>query len=373
MADLSIWIHGPEFGSSVIQVPIIKEVWKKRPKLIIDFNLIEKNKPIIEYYFSDKIKKRLAAVETIKLIHELVYKESMDLSTVKTLAAVTKNSIINSLPLYLKFKKRVYNKKIKLLISAGLAEIGILPKLIKKSKPKSLYLFNYLLEHCNFFSLNFVNNLTRKLFLKHYNNFDKTVIQTFFPDREYKIKKEMKNIELINIIARDLTKSKGNIRKELGIKRNEKLIFLALGGAKFFERLVESAENISKEHSEIKFLLLPRTEEEVNSFKNRQIFITPNQINFDTQDYVGASDIVVTKCGFGIIPEAIKHKTNILSVHLPTHAEVTETEIILQKEGVIKNTIDLKNRKGINKSSCIFKHLRQLIAFLWLKICNDNF
>jgi len=349
--DISIWVHGPEFGSSVIQVPIVEYLWKKKPRLKIDFNVIEKNRGLVESYFSDEIRKNLSSVEDIKLVHQLVYKKSMDLNISGTSAVIMKNFFKNSLPLYSQFKRRVYEREVKLVVSAGLGEVGVLPKIIRKEKPKLIYLFNYLLEHIDFYKSRFMNKVARKWFIKHYGNFDKTIIQTFFPERDYKIKKELKNLELVNIIARSLTKPKQRIRKELKVKNGEKLVFLALGGAKFFSRIVDAAKVISKEHPDIRFLLLPRSPEEILEFRSKEGFVVPEKIGYNTQDYVGASDIVISKCGFGTIAEAIKHKTGIISIHLPRHAEVTETEILLKKEGIIKNSINLCDTKEIKKDT----------------------
>lgn len=340
MTKISIWIHGPEFGSSMIQVPIIQELWKSNSNLCLDFNVVAKNRPIFEYYFSDKINTGLSTIENIRLIHELKYNHAMNLNVYMTVLAVGKNIITYSIPFYNQFKRRVYDNDVDLLVSGGLAEIGIMPKLVHKPRPKTLYLFNYLLEHCHFFKQRRMNELAKMAFVKHYKNFDKTVIQTFFPDRPHEIA-GLKNVELINAIARKPTKTRKEVRQELEIKNNEKLIFLALGGAKFFEKLVAVASEISKIDSSIRFLLLPRTDTEIKTFKKMKGFVMPKSLSFDTQNYIGASDMVITKCGFSTITEAIDNRINIISLHLPNHAEVTETEIILKNEGIIKNSVDL--------------------------------
>ncbi len=340
MTKISIWVHGSEFGSSMIQVPIMQELWKSSPETCIDLNVVSKNKPIFEYYFSNEIDNGVCSIEKIKLVHELKYNESMNLSVVGTVIAVGRNFMTNSIGLYSQFKRRVYDNDVDLVVSAGLGEVGIMPKLIRRPKRNSLHIFNYLLEYVNFFNSKKMNDIAKNNFIKHYGNFDKTLIQTFFPERDYWIK-SLKNVELINAIVRKPTKTKEEIRKELGIEKDEKLVFLALGGAKFFEKLIAIAGEISKMDSSIKFLILPRNSYEAYSFKSMKGFAVPKYLSFDTQNYVGASDAVITKCGFGTITEAIDNKTNIISLHLPNHAEVTETEIILQKEGIIKSSIDL--------------------------------
>lgn len=343
MEDISIWVHGPEFGSSATQIAILEEILKKKPEIKININVVERNKEIFDFYYAKQIKERAFSVQSNKLIHQLNYSRSMNLSLAKTFASVTKNLFSKSLPFILQFNRRVYKNRPKLIVSQGLAEVGLLSKLMKKPRPPTLYLFNYLLEYSKFLKIPILPPITRKLFIMNYANYDYPVIQTFFPEKNYRIKKELSNLIMTHIIARNPTATKHQIRKDLGVKANEKLIFLAMGGAKYFGSIVKITEEITKEHPEIKFLLLPRKRDEISLFKNLKDFIVPNEITFETQNYVGASDVVITKCGFSTIAEAIKCKTNIISVHLPNHPEVTETEILLKNIGIIKNSIKFSN------------------------------
>ena len=353
MADLSIWVHGPEFGSAIIQSAILKELIKKKHGISVDINVVKKNKPIFDYYFSKQIKNGSFTVKKNELIHQLAYSRSMNLSITKTLTKISKNIITKSIPLIRQFHKRVYKNRPRLIISAGLAEIGILAKLMKKPRPPTIYIFNYLLEYLRFFKRSeSLSRFSRKIFIKNYANYDHSIIQTFFPEKDYKIKHELDNLILTNIIAREATTTKEKLRKDLGLSSDEKLIFLAMGGAKFFKSVARVAKGITREHPDIRFLLLPREAKEIKKFRSLGNFIVPRNITFETQNYVLASDVIIAKCGFSTIAEAIKFGTNIISVHLPNHAEVTETEILLKNNNIIKNSIkfsDIINTKKIKK------------------------
>ena len=352
MADLSIWVHGPEFGCSLVQVSVLQELLKKKPDIKVDLNVVKKNKPIFDYYFPKQIKDGTFSVEKNKLIHQIAYSKSMNLSISRTLAHVSKNVVTKSIPLIRQFNRRVYKNKPKLLISASLAEVGLLFKLMKK-RPPTIFIFNYLLEHSKFFKRSKkLSNISRKLFVKNYANYDHSIIQTFFPEKDYRIKNELDNLTMTNIISREATMTKHKLREELGVNSNEKLVFLAMGGAKFFKSIAKVAKEINKEHPYIRFLLLPREKKEIDKFKSLGKFIVPRNITFETQNYVMASDVIITKCGLTTIAESIKYGTNIISIHLPNHAEVTETEILLRNEGIIRNSIkfsDFVNTRKIKK------------------------
>lgn len=338
--NIQIWIFGPEFGCLNRQIPIIQRLLKRKKNINLQFIIVPKHKPFLHYYFRNEIKRgRCEIITNEKVIYSLKYKPSMDLNIKATTHSIIKNMIKNSpgiISLFRSLKKR-YNPDI--IVSDFLPEISFLSKI---NSTKSLGVYNYLTTHTEMMHFDSLVPVVNKAFRFFYRNFDRVLITSVFPENGYEIEK-IKDIRIIPPIVRESTKSKNRIRKDLGIKKMDKLVFLSLGGSKFFDEIVSVSQKISKDYDDIKFLLLPRDFKEAKKFKYFENFIVPKKMVFDTQNFVAASDIVITKCGFTTISEAIKFNTNIISVSLPHHPEILETEIILKKTGIIKNSIVTKD------------------------------
>lgn len=114
-----------------------------------------------------------------------------------------------------------------------------------------------------------------------------------------------KNLKEIGIVSRVPLRCREDIRKELGIKKNEKLVSIAM-----------SVTLEGKFHFEENIKILS-----MNSvIKNCQnVIAMPQEI--ESQDIVNASDFVICKCGYGMISECLTNGIPFYYVSDDNHLE----------------------------------------------------
>lgn len=114
-----------------------------------------------------------------------------------------------------------------------------------------------------------------------------------------------KNLKKVGMVSRVPLMCREDTRKELGIKKNEKLVSIAMSGT--IEGKFHVEENI-------KILSMNSV------IKNCQNVITlPQEI--ESQDAVNASDFVICKCGYGMISECLTNGIPFYYVSDDNHLE----------------------------------------------------
>ena len=143
-----------------------------------------------------------------------------------------------------------------------------------------------------------------------------------------------KNLKEIGIVSRVPLRCREDIRKELGIKKNEKLVSIAM-----------SVTLEGKFHFEENIKILS-----MNSvIKNCQnVIAMPHEI--ESQDIVNASDFVICKCGYGIISECLTTGTPFLYVADDNHIEQKSMIDYLAKHN-LGNRIHLNEISTLNLDS----------------------
>lgn len=125
------------------------------------------------------------------------------------------------------------------------------------------------------------------------------------------------NSKPINLIARKPRKRE-EVRKELKIKDDDIVILLAGGGTSVWENLFSSI-NISKKK---RFVFLADLHAPSNNIK-----CVPNL--FRLHDYINASDLVVSRGGYGTISETLAYGIRHLILIEKNHPEATENAKLL--------------------------------------------
>lgn len=102
-----------------------------------------------------------------------------------------------------------------------------------------------------------------------------------------------------NLVSREINVTKMELRRDLGIKENEKLVYIGLGKSMDEEHL----SNISRIDNPKIRLLLPSG---VKKSLDKDINIPSDYT--ETQNYLGACDLIVSKAGYSTVSEAVKAK-----------------------------------------------------------------
>ena len=139
---------------------------------------------------------------------------------------------------------------------------------------------------------------------------------------------DLQNKKNFGLLVRKLTEKKSVIRKNMGIKKNEKLVTISLGGLSNYS--FTPANNI-------KIL-------DISNYKNSNNL---KKINFiEGQNIINASDLVITKCGYGFISECLAYGTKFRYVLNSSHTETDYIHKCLQKKG-LQNMISLDKIKNL--------------------------
>jgi len=183
-------------------------------------------------------------------------------------------------------------------------------------------------------------------FYGSYNFHSHNLVETFFPEMMACSSK----FTWTSPVARAVDKDRSSINRKLGIGANEKLVFLALGGASTNLDCLSGIHDICPDHPDIRILLLPRNEDEAVFLPKRYPdFVHTHEVVYDTYNYVGNSDVVISKCGFRTVAEALRNGATFLPFHTPNHPEIHLNEKMLYDYGFAYSSI-----KGSDGPSVFF-------------------
>jgi uncharacterized protein (TIGR00661 family) len=160
------------------------------------------------------------------------------------------------------------------------------------------------------------------------------LLKTFYDNADYALKlpfgtpmDHFKNKVNCSLLVRNNTLSKIKLRKELGFSKQDFLITIALGNHKKLFKL-----NFDDDHKIISFDKNIQT-------KNKLLYLE-NWI--EGQNIISLSNLVICKCGYGLISECIANKIPFYYVSDQNHLEqkAMNDELILKSIG---QKISLKN------------------------------
>ncbi len=106
----------------------------------------------------------------------------------------------------------------------------------------------------------------------------------------------------VSLVSRDINVSRLEFRKNLGIKENEKLIYVGLGKS-MDEKILSNLSQIDDPNIR---LLLP-SGAKLNSRRDIKI----PQDYTETQNYLGACDLIISKAGYSTVSEAVRAKNPV--------------------------------------------------------------
>ncbi len=144
----------------------------------------------------------------------------------------------------------------------------------------------------------------------------------------------------IGLVARIPKMNKNNLRKKLGIKKDEKLVTISLG----------NSQNKIKPIFEdgVKVISLGA------NIQGKNIVKIPN--NVSGHELIAISDLVICKCGYGFISECVSNKIPFLTLFSRKHNE--QVGIVKKLESLgFHNIIDFK---GINDLQITHKFIESI-------------
>jgi len=123
----------------------------------------------------------------------------------------------------------------------------------------------------------------------------------------------------VGLISRQTTRTKVKIRKELGIKKESKIVLFALSGS---DHVIQSKKGDCVEYVSLN----TKINHKLNPIEFKQVM--------DGQNYVLASDLVIGKCGYGLISECLMNGIPFFYVADESHLEQMGIEKDLLKRGI---------------------------------------
>ena len=257
--------HG--LGHATRSVALIRELEKHDIKLVIRNN--------DAYNF---LKKSLPKIKIIPGQTDLIPIMDKENSTMINYSKTKQNirNWIKTLPSIIERESQVIKKEKPNLI---MSDISISPILAaRKNNIKSIAISN------------FIWNETLDMPLK-----DQNILKDGYSQADLIMKLpfgspiDLQNKKNFGLLVRKLTEKKSVIRKNMGIKKNEKLVTISLGGLSNYS--FTPANNV-------KIL-------DISNYKNSNKL---KKINFiEGQNIINASDLVITKCGYGFISECLAY------------------------------------------------------------------
>jgi uncharacterized protein (TIGR00661 family) len=199
----------------------------------------------------------------------------------------------------------------------------------KKSKAKSIYIYNLDLKHTQF-EQNF--GLYTYIIKKAVSYSHKNASQTIIPVLTQPPRKEDK-INYVNPIVRDLPNAlplETRLMKEFGF--TEQPILITIGGARFGLKLVKNIINIAHYYNE-HFIIFG-----VNiKARSNNVTILPFQPNF--LEYLKISKALITLAGHSILSEALVYKKPALIFPIPNYLEQYQNSYLM-KDYCIKGDME---------------------------------
>ena len=141
----------------------------------------------------------------------------------------------------------------------------------------------------------------------------------------------LENIQEVSLLVRKTRRSPREIRKALGFEDSDFIVFLTGGYTLPWPVITKKLPTILAESSKVKLVLSSNA-----SISDSENVKKVPQSDMETQDYVAASDLVVSKPGHSIISESIAYRVPLI-LTLPTkHPEWESNLNRLVSEGLAK-------------------------------------
>jgi uncharacterized protein (TIGR00661 family) len=112
----------------------------------------------------------------------------------------------------------------------------------------------------------------------------------------------MNNKKEVGLVSRNISTKRSYLRRSLGVNSDELLVFLSVGMS-FDPKTIERMKFFNS--SKVKYLFSSN-----NSLKVDNSIIIPNTIT-ETQNYLSACDLVISKAGYSTVAEAVTAKVPI--------------------------------------------------------------
>jgi len=145
-------------------------------------------------------------------------------------------------------------------------------------------------------------------------------------------------------IARDVTRPKSQVRRELGLHRRDKLVMVTgrpyhneKGGNEY-----QTYRKIAHEHPDLHFLIGFESNPSKLDEKMSENLRFTGYIK-DIQNYINASDLIITRAGFGTISEAVVYGVPLLVFLAKEHMEKRKNALMVQDYGYGKIVENLKD------------------------------
>ncbi len=333
---ITIW--GPEYGCLFREIEIARALIEQGHKVqfIINKNHIE----IIKNYFG---KRSILYYFDWKIVQ---YKDNNDLDFFKTITFYMKFLFFRGVSEFSQFKRAVRKFKPDIIINDFIPHIVIFSKILNL---KCIGVFNYALIKHNLTPTlvgKITHSFTRHIFNLLYRLNSLNIIETIGEKM-----KNTKNIIFVKPIAIDKKRDRKFLKEKLGIiKSNCLLVFYSLGGGFYHYKNLLLMDKLIEGNEEIRIFVLPRNKQEILFFKkNFKNILFVKDLAFDPSEYIYHADLIITKCGFRTIVDAIKNKCLILPIHTPNHPEIFETEVLLKKHNLVYDTISTMDYEIIEK------------------------
>jgi len=226
------------------------------------------------------------------------------------------------------FAKKEEDTILKIQPHLIISDISAMPFLAsKKFKIRSMAISNF----SWYDAIDFLSTYDMEILKNAYDCAD-SVIQLPLGTKMEHFKEKYKT----GIVARIPERSKNDIRKEIGLKEKEYAVLFAMGGS--------NQEIICRHEKNIKILTM-------NSIVNS----TQNVLNYsdwlEGQELVLASDLVICKCGYGIISECLTNGIPFLYVSDDTRIELKQVSHELENLGLYnKRTFNEINNFKIDQN-----------------------
>lgn len=311
-------------GHATRSIAIIRDMLKE------DFEIIVRNSNVLDF-----IKKSLPEINIIPGITDvgpIIKKDGISIDSEET-----KKNVGNWLDQINEVSKLECDKISKYSPDLIISDISAMPFLVaeKLSKP-SIAISNFSWYDV----LDDILSSTQLSILKEAYDVADLLIQLPLgtPMKHFEIKKK------VGFVCRSPTSTKTEIRKKIGLKKSELGVFVALGQQSENEISTNCDENVK----------MITTETRVKNKTN--LINLPRWI--EGQDLVAASDLVICKCGYGIISECMTNGTPFLCVLDDNHKEQKSMYDFLLKKG-LKNRVTFEEINNIHLSSELIHKISQ--------------
>lgn len=211
-------------------------------------------------------------------------------------------------------RKIVESKKPDLII--GDEEFSSLTTAIEKKLPNLMIADELELD----FARTFISDAIESRVKRWYNDLQRSVDGIIVP--EFGSNKD--NMHFVGPIVRRATKSREEIRKELGID-DSKMILLSMSGSGLGRFLLKKVVDAHMKRDDDSYLVI--TGNIAGKLSGRKII----DLGFvrDNQNYIAAADLVISTAGKSTIDEALNFGTPIIAIPMKNHFEQEKNAIEL--------------------------------------------